>query len=161
MKRILVGALVLAALVGLAAPNAHAVGIYGIWWMPDDVDDDGYGIGIKDKKNFTSLVSMDVRVSYIFNDEADIFPIEATGLVKLGMLYGGLGVGYYIFTGDNNLNSAIGWYFLGGIEIAPGPISFFGEVKWQSLDPEIDGNGSVNLDALVIHAGVNLNRTKY
>ena len=126
MKRILVGALVLTALVGLAAPNAHAVGIYGIRTMSDDYDDDAYGIGIKDKKDFTRMLSMDMRVSYVFNEDADIIPIEATGLVKLGMLYGGVGVGYYIFTGDNNLNSAIGWYFLAGIEIMPGPVTFFG-----------------------------------
>jgi hypothetical protein len=156
MKKLLFVMLIAMACLGASTQDANAVGVYGIWWMPDDSDDDGWGIGIKDRKNFTPLVAIDMRISYVGFSSADIIPIEATGLVKLGMLYGGVGVGYYIFTGDNDLSSTIGWYLMAGIELLPGPVQVFGEVKWQSLQPDLDipAGGDVNLDAIVLHAGV-------
>lgn len=157
MKRFLVTSLFFVALLGIAAPSAHALGVYGIWWMPDDSDDDGYGIGIKDKRSFTPLLAVDGRVSYVSFSEPDagLIPLEMTGMVSLGVWYAGVGAGYYFVTGDNAVKDTFGYYFLAGLELGLGGTSVFGEVKWQALTPEIDipNGGDVNLDALVIHAG--------
>lgn len=159
MKKLLAVSLVFVALFALAAPSAHAVGVYGIWWMPDDSDDDGWGAGIKDVRQFTPLLSLDGRVSYVSfsTPDAAIVPLEVTALAHLAMWYGGIGVGYYFFTGDAPLEDSFGWYLMLGLEIGLGKWGVFGEVKWQALDPDLDlpAGGSTNFDSLVIHAGAN------
>ena len=160
VKKVLVVAVIVAALLGLAAPGAYALGVYGIWWMPEDNNDDGWGVGIKDTRPVRRMFAIDTRLSYVSlsNPDAGIIPIEGTGLVRLGMLYGGIGAGYYFFIGDNDLKSDFGWYFLAGITMLTGRTQIFGEVKWQSLLSDLDvvGGGSLNLDALAIHAGVSM-----
>jgi hypothetical protein len=107
MKKMLAAALVALTFVGFFTPSAsHALGVYGIWWMPDDSDEDGYGVGLK------------------------------------------------------NLDNAFGWYVLLGAEIAVRKWGIFGEIKWQSLDPDLDlpSGGSANLDALAIHIGATVDR---
>ena len=156
MRKLWLALLIVSVSLGAVAPAAHAIGVYGIWWMPDESDDDGFGIGIKDKKSLTPLISIDGRVSYVTFDSPDaaIIPVEATGLVHIGMLYGGVGVGYYFFSGDANIESVLGWYIMAGIEILPGPVSVFGEVKWQSLEPDLDipTGGSLDFNSIVLHA---------
>ena len=157
MKKILACAFVAMLCVAWAAPSAHALGVYGIWWMPNDSDDDGWGIGIKDTRKFTPLLSVDGRLGWVSfsTPDADIIPLEATALVHLAMWYGGLGAGYYFFTGDAPIDDSWGWYALLGLEIALGKTGVFGEVKWQFLDPDIGaGSGlSADFDSVVIHAG--------
>jgi hypothetical protein len=156
MKRTLAAALFVFVLVTTLAPDAHAIGAYGIWWMPDDSDDDGFGLGIKDRRNLTPMLAVDGRVSYVWfsTPDASLIPVEATGLVSLGVWYGGAGVGYYFATGD--LEDEFGWYALLGLEFGVGPVSVFGEVKWQDLKPDLDGGGTANLDSIVIHVGATL-----
>lgn len=160
MKKIVIAMLIAAVGVGMSTPNAHALGLYGIWWMPDKSDDDGWGVGVKDVKHFTPLLALDGRVSYVnfSSPDAGIIPLEMTGMVSLGVWYGGVGIGYYFMTGDADLKSTVGYYALVGLELGLGGTSVFGEVKWQSLEPDIDVSnaGSVNLDALVIHVGATL-----
>jgi hypothetical protein len=158
MKKIVIAILIAAACVGVSTPNAHAIGLYGIWWMPDKSDDDGWGGGIKDTKHFTPLLALDGRVSYVSFPDAGIIPLEMTGMVSLGVWYGGFGVGYYFMTGDAELKDTFGYYFLAGLELGLGGTSVFGEIKWQSLQPEIDlpSGGDVNFDALAIHVGATL-----
>jgi hypothetical protein len=162
MKKTLIAVLVALTFVGVLTPSAHALGVYGIWWMPDDSDEDGYGIGLKNQRNFTRLLALDARLSYInFSDpDASVVPIELTGLVHLGLVYGGVGLGYYFFSGDAPLNNAFGWYVLLGAEIAVRKWGIFGEIKWQSLDPDLDlpSGGSANLDAFAIHIGATVDR---
>ncbi len=157
MKKTIIAALFFVALVGMTAPSAHALGVYGIWWMPDDTDDDGWGVGIKDSKSFSPLLSLDGRVSYVDFSTPDsaVIPLEATLLAHLAMWYGGIGVGYYFFTGDAPIEDSFGWYLMLGLEIALGGTGIFGEVKWQALDPDLDlpSGGSTNFDSIVIHAG--------
>jgi hypothetical protein len=145
--------------IGALAPAAHAADVYGIWWMPDDSDDDGWGVGLREKRPLSPLLSYDLRTSWVSfsTPDANMFPLEGTVMARLGMLYVGAGGGYYIVTGDNGIENDIGWYFLAGVELLPGPMQIFGEVKWQNLSPDVEGGGSVNLDALVIHAGVSVN----
>jgi hypothetical protein len=157
MKRLLVVSMFFVALIGLAAPSAHAVGVYGIWWMPDNSDDDGWGAGIKDTRQFTPLLSLDGRVSYVSfsTPDAGIIPLEATALVHLAMWYGGIGVGYYFFTGDAAIEDSFGWYLMLGLEIALGGTGVFGEVKWQALEPDLDipSGGSADFESVAIHVG--------
>ncbi len=157
MRRIIVASLFFVALLGFAAPSAHAVGVYGIWWMPDDSDDDGWGVGIKDVRQFTPLLSLDGRVSYVAFDtpDAGIIPLEVTALAHLAMWYGGIGAGYYFFTGDAPLEDSFGWYLMLGLEIALGSTGVFGEVKWQALSPDLDipSGGDTNFDSVAIHVG--------
>lgn len=160
VKRVLIASLILAAVLGMAPPRAHALGVYGIWWMPDGSDDDGWGVGLKDQRPINRVVSIDTRASYVSLSSSDtaLIPIESTLLVKMGTLYGGIGGGYYFVTGDNRLKNEFGWYWLAGITILPGPTQIFGEVKWQNLTADIDEptGGSVDFDAFVIHAGVTM-----
>lgn len=160
VKKALVVALVLTALLGLAAPGAHAVNIYGIWWMPDESDDDGWGVGIKEQRPINRVLSIDTRASYVSLSSSDawLIPIESTLLLKMGTLYGGVGAGYYFVNGDNRLKNEFGWYWLAGITMLPGPTQIFGEVKWQNLTADIDqpSGGSVDFDAFAIHAGVTM-----
>ncbi len=160
MKRIVFAMLIAAAFVGMSTPNAHALGIYGIWWMPDKSDDDGWGAGVKDVKHFSPLLAIDGRVSYVnfSSPDAGVVPLEMTALVSLGVWYGGIGAGYYFMTGDAALDNTFGYYFLAGLELGLGGTNIFGEVKWQKLSPDFDlpGGGSADFDALVIHAGVSI-----
>jgi hypothetical protein len=148
----------LCALSTLAAfaPSARAFDVYGIWWMPDKSDDDGFGLGLKDERSLTPLFAIDARVSYVNFSTPDIgvFPIEATGLVNLGLWHVGVGMGFYFFNGDYAVKDGFGWYALVGLEIGLGRLSALGEVKWQQLEPDLDGApGTANLDALAIHLG--------
>jgi hypothetical protein len=151
---------VVAALLTLAvlAPRANAIGIMGSWWNQDDLKD-GYGVGAIHKISIIPIVSVDIRASWLgFTGEAveaDVFPIEATGRASLGMFYGGVGAGYYIFSGKNDvsIDNDIGLYFVGGIEITPAGIGGFGEVKYTLLETESEGN-KVTADGFGINVGV-------
>lgn len=140
MKRFCIAALV--AIIGLAAitPSAHAIGVMASWWNMDEGNDDGFGFGLRSKVQIIPLISFDTRASWIkFNDaDLNVFPIEATGMVKLGMLYAGLGGGYYIFDADNaDVDNNFGWYLVGGIDISVSSFGVFGEVKWTMLEADI------------------------
>ena len=160
MKRFFVAALLAAVCVGSSINPAHAIGVFGTWWQADDADDDALGVGVRMKKQLIPLVAMDARASWLnFGGETDInlFPIEATGMLKLGMLYAGLGVGYYIFDSTPSVDNKFGWYVVGGIDIGLGGFGVFGEGKWTSLSTEAEdvdigdfeaGGWSVNLGVM-------------
>lgn len=142
MKRICIIALLAMVTLGTAVPRAHALGAFASWWNMDQENSDGFGFGIRQKIKLAPLFAIDTRASYInFNDaDVNVYPLEATGLVSLGLFYGGVGVGYYIFDSsadgysfDNNF----GWYLSGGIEINAGPVGVFGEIKWTSLSADV------------------------
>jgi hypothetical protein len=143
MKRITLILLVAIFAIGTAAPSANAIGVMASWWQIDESSDDGFGAGLRSKMKIVPMVAFDTRVSWIkFGDEVDmnVFPLEATGILQLGMVYGGIGAGYYIFDGDNiDLKNAFGWYLVGGIELGLSSFGVFGELKWTMLSPDIDG----------------------
>jgi hypothetical protein len=149
MKRSCIAALVaLLGMASLAAP-AHAIGVMASWWQLDESNEDGFGIGLRSKVKIAPLVAFDTRASWIkFGDpDANVFPIEATGILQLGMVYGGLGVGYYIFDAqDADLDNNFGWYVAAGIDVGIGKFSAFGELKWTMLSTDI-GNATTELDA--------------
>jgi hypothetical protein len=142
MKRVCVAALV--ALLGIAVvtPSAHAVGVMASWWQIDEENQDGFGGGLCSRVMFAPMIGMDTRASWISFSGADmnVFPIEATGILKLGMLYGGIGVGYYVFDADEaDLDNNFGWYLVAGIDVGVGKFGVFGELKWTQLSTDIEG----------------------
>jgi hypothetical protein len=140
MKRICSILLVTLVALGAAVPQAHAFGVMASWWNIDETNDDGFGGGLRSKTQIVPMIAFDTRISWIhFGDSStDVFPIEATGLLKLGMLYAGIGAGYYIFNGGEvELDNNFGWYLVGGIELSVSKFGVFGEVKWTSLSADI------------------------
>lgn len=147
MKRLFVAAAFAFAALILTSPRAQAIGIMGSWWNMQDTSDDGWGGGLRQEIPLTphaedALVrlSIDTRASYLrFKDaKLDAFPLEAGGLVSLGVLYAELGGGYYIFNADYNVQNNWGWYVLGGVMLGKGATGLFGEVKWTSLTADIN-----------------------
>ena len=143
-KTVIIGVLLVVAIL---APQANAIGVMGSWWDQDGLGN-GYGVGLIHKFGLIPLISIDARASWLsFSDEAteaNVFPLEATGRVNLGMFYGGLGLGYYIFDGKNDasLDNTVGGYIVGGIEITPAGIGGFGELKYTITDKnDADGIG--------------------
>lgn len=141
--------------VAIVAPQANAIGVMGSWWQQEDLNN-GYGIGILKTFGVIPLISIDGRASWLhYNDkgaEANLFPLEVVGRVNLGMFYGGLGVGYYIFDGKNGaeIDNDIGGSILAGVGLGLAGVNVFGELKYTILETEIgfggpktklDGNG--------------------
>jgi hypothetical protein len=157
MKRICVAAMVaLVALVAVTTGARANQGIFATWWDANDTKDNGLGLGFRSKVPIAPLVSFDTRVSWIrFNDDdINLFPIEATGMLKLGMLYAGAGVGYYNFNGAN-LKNSFGWYALGGIDVGVGSFGIFAEAKWNSLKTDVENvPKSVDAGGMAFNAGV-------
>ena len=133
MKKLCMIAMV--AVLGLSAlaPSAQAMGVMASWWNMDKANDDGFGFGIVNRFNITPLFAFDTRASWIkFKDaDTDIFPIEATAMVNIALVYGGVGVGYYIFntSGSVSLDNDFGWYALAGAHLGVGPVGVFGDAK--------------------------------
>jgi hypothetical protein len=157
MKRIGVAALVTLLVLGAVTTGARANhGVFATWWDANDTKDNGLGIGFRSKVPIAPLVSFDTRISWIrfSDDDINLFPMEATGMLKLGMLYGGAGVGYYIFNGAN-LKNSFGWYALGGIDIGVKSFGIFAEAKWNSLsaDPETADPDAGNAAPASVDAG--------
>lgn len=157
MKRVLVLSLVIVALLVFTG-DALGIGIFGSYWHGEETDT-GYGLGIKHKFNVITLISVDIRASWLsFKDEGEtdlnLYPLEATALAKLGPVYGGLGAGYYIFDAKNaDADNSTGWFILVGGEITAGGIGLFGEFKWTFLDTKIE-DINVNADGFGINAGI-------
>jgi hypothetical protein len=129
--------------VGLTAavPGAHALGVFATWWNMNDADDNGFGVGVRQTIKILPVVAIDTRASYLSFDDSDLkmYPLEATGLARLGLFYAGLGVGYYIFDADGpDLENNFGWYVVGGVEVGAGAVSVFGELKWTQLEADYE-----------------------
>ena len=151
--------------VALLVPQAaSAIGIMGSWWNQDDLKD-GYGLGLVHEFGIIPIVSVDARASWLrFSEggtDVDVYPLEATGRVKLGMFYGGLGVGYYIFNGQNgaNVDNDVGGYLLGGVGFGLFGLGAFGELKYTFLDTDVDyglGKEELKASGIGINVGVTL-----
>lgn len=142
MKRLCIAALVALLGVSVVTPQAHALGVMASWWQIDEDNEDGFGFGLRSKTQIVPMVAFDTRASWIkFSDpDTNVFPIEATGILQLGMVYGGIGVGYYIFDADGaELDNNFGWYVVGGIDVGVGKFAVFGELKWTMLSVDIEG----------------------
>ena len=148
-KALLVAGLVVAGVSSTTTARAEAVGLdLGVFGSYLDADDfkEGYGAGGKLKLNIAEFFAVDVRGSFLtFDDtEVDIIPVEAAALLQIPLgdalnLYGGVGVGYYMFDADKiDLDDNVGYFPLAGAEIAIGDIVLFGEVRWLALSSDTD-----------------------
>ena len=165
MKRLLIIALLAIVAMGTTAPNARAIGVMASWWNIDEADEDGFGFGLRQKTSFTPLFALDTRASWVGFDGLNVFPLEAAGEVSLGLFYGGIGLGYYIFDADNaDLENSFGWFLVVGIEVALAKVGVFGEIKWtqlesdfENIDPNLgDVPTSLNADGIGFNVGVTL-----
>ena len=167
MKRLCIVVLLAVVGLGVSSPRVEALGVFASWWNLDEKNEDGFGFGVRQKTSFTPLLGIDTRASYVNFGDSDVtvFPLELSGQVSLGLFYGGLGLGYYIFDADGaDLDNNFGWFLLGGIEIALAKVGVFGEIKWtqletdfENIDPDLgDVPSSLNADGVGFNLGVTL-----
>ena len=152
-------AVVIAAVI---ASPAGAIGVFGQWQDTKDADS-GYGLGIKQDFSIAPVFSVETRASWLmFSDDAsdddlNMIPLKAFGRAKLGMFYGGVGVGYYIMTGTESLKNSFGGFGAIGAELGLGGLNAFGEVRYLYLEPEYDGiDGNADMSGIGVSAGINL-----
>ena len=152
-----IAGLVLVLLVTIAcAIPAHAIGIFGQW--QDSDGESGYGLGLKHEFSIIPIISIEARASWLrySNDVADLdmFPLEAFGKAKLGMFYGGVGLGYYIMSGDYAPKNTAGGFAALGIEFTLGGLGAFGEVRYLYLEPDMEAGGTVEMSGVGANVGV-------
>lgn len=162
MKTFRINLLALALILAAAcAMPAHAIGIYGQWQDANDADS-GYGIGLKHEFSIIPIISVEARASWLSYSVADrdesmnMYPLEAFGKVKLAMFYGGIGLGYYIMSGDHSPESTAGGFAALGIDISLFGLGFFGEVRYLVLEPDLEIGGSVDMGGMGANIGVTL-----
>jgi Outer membrane protein beta-barrel domain len=160
MRTLRVGMFVFAMMLGATHyARGEALGLeIGALGSYVDSDDLGkaYGAGGKIKLNISEVIGLDVTGSYLEFDDSDVemIPVEGTVLLQIPLgdtlkLYGGGGVGYYFFDSDTaELDDAVGYYPIAGLEITLGDIKLFGEVRWLFLSADVDEAGD-ELEGLV------------
>jgi hypothetical protein len=146
---------------GIAGP-AHALGGYLAWQDSKDADT-GFGFGLKQKYQIVPVVALEGRATWIaYGDEnfgtetgsLNAFPLEVVARAKLGILYGGAGLGYVFFSGpegkpDGDVTTTI----LGGGEFSLLGLGAFAELQYRFLEPEASG-AKVDLSGFGVNAGV-------
>jgi hypothetical protein len=78
------------------------------------------------------------------------------GVVSLGLFYGGVGVGYYIFDAETvQLSNEVGWFGLVGVELGLGPVKVFTDLKWTQVESDVeDSTQTVNAEGIGVNLGV-------
>lgn len=160
-------------------PRADAagadLGLYGTYLDSDDFEA-GYGAGAKLKLNLAKYFALDIRGSYLtFDDtEVDMIPVEAAALLQLPLgdalnLYGGVGAGYYFFDADRvELDDAVGFFPVAGVELSFGEIRLFAEARWLMLNTDVDeakeeledifgGDSEADVDGVGFNVGIAIN----
>lgn len=159
-SRIIIGLALALFLTSVFAMPANAIGIFGQW--QDSDGESGYGLGLKHEFSIIPIISIEARASWLrYSDDdsdanLDMFPLEAFGKAKLGMFYGGIGLGYYIMSGDYAPDSSLGGFAALGIEFGLGGLGAFGEVRYLYLEPDLETGGSVEMSGIGANLGVTL-----
>ena len=139
----------------------HAIGVFGQWQDSKDANS-GYGLGLKHEFGIIPMIGIEARASWLryseenSDENMDVFPLEAFGKVKLGMFYGGIGLGYYIMSGDYSPDSSLGGFAALGIDFGLGGLGVFGEVRYLYLEPDVETGGSVDMSGIGANLGVTL-----
>ena len=145
-SQIIIGLAVALFLTSACAMPAHAIGIFGQWQDSKDADS-GYGLGIKQGYSIIPLVMIEGRVSWLNYSIADtdsdmnVYPLEVFAALKFGMFYGGLGIGYYIMSGDYTPDDAVGGFASLGLDFSLAGLGLFGEVRYLLLESEVEATG--------------------
>jgi hypothetical protein len=158
-SKVIATALVLLLAASLVSP-ASALGIFAQWQDSKDADS-GFGFGVKKDFSIIPLIRVEPRVSWLrysddsWPDDIDVIPLEVFGKIGFGLLYGGIGVGYYILSGDFAPDDSFGGFGAVGVEFSPASIGVFGEVRYLLLEPDYgDVDQSVDMNGFGVSAGV-------
>lgn len=119
----------------------------------------GYGLGLKHTfLGIVPIVGFDLRASWLHYGDEDklassfeMFPLEVAATAGFGILYGGLGAGYYVFSGDQTPDSEIGGFVAGGASFGLGSLNAFAELRYLLLEP-----GAADISGFGLNAGVTL-----
>ena len=160
-NRSLVAALSLIAVIGIATPAVAlpqlGIGLHYLRTLEEIEDGTG---GTFSQNDIALLGSITIPIA-IIRIEGDVewvpdyfgenlWQPSAFGFVKLGLLYGGAGIGIGYLTGDLGGWASNPWYALrAGIEFGLGPLALdgFASYRFQSAS-FLEGASHVNLDAL-------------
>lgn len=160
MKRAMIATVAVLMMISVLPQPAHAgLGVFATWWDGNDTDN-GFGGGLKYEVPLIPIVSLDFRASYISFGDKDLYtiPFEATGTMKLGPLYGGAALGYYIWASSSDLTDLsakdkVGGSILVGASLGLGAIGAFGELRYNFVKTEIEGIDT-KADGVSINLGV-------
>jgi hypothetical protein len=132
----------MAGLLAVDATPARALGAFVQWQNAEDMNS-GAGIGLKHKFSIVPIFGIEGRVSYLrYNGsggypDLNAFPLEAFGRLKLGLFYAGVGLGYYIFSGDDYPpKNSVGGFAAAGAEFTLLGLGGFAELRYLYLDPK-------------------------
>jgi hypothetical protein len=128
-------------LLAISATPASALSVFGQWQNAEDMES-GFGLGLKHKFQIIPIISIEARASWInYNakgnwPDLNMYPLEAAGRVKFGLFYGGLGIGYYLFSGDDfKPDDKVGGFLFAGAEFTLFGLGAFAEARYLSLEP--------------------------
>lgn len=162
MLKTLLATLSVVVLLVAIAPSAHSgVDPFVQYWNTSDFGS-GWGIGVKGHRAIVPMVGIDTRLQWVQFNDGNMFPIEAAVMFRPPVVYGGLGVGYYIFDHDRyKMDNSFGWFIVAGGRFVPfGIVGVFGELRWTFLDTEIEIDGqkfSRDIDGIGVAAGIVIN----
>ena len=160
-SRIIISLAITLFLTSAFAMPAHAIGIFGQWQDSKDADS-GYGFGLKHEFGIIPIISVEARASWLgysadnSSGDFDMFPLEAFGKAKFGMFYGGMGLGYYIMSGNYAPKDSFGGFAAFGIEFTLGGLGAFGELRYLYLESDHDWAGSMEMSGIGANLGVSL-----
>lgn len=139
---------VLAVLMVAWVTPAHALAPFVQFQDSKDAGS-GYGFGLKHTfLGIVPIVGFDLRASWLhYGDEKnglssfETFPLEVAATAKLGIFYGGLGVGYYLNSGDIKPDDEVGGFAAAGAGFKLLGLGAFAELRYLLLEP---GNGDMS-----------------
>ena len=157
MKRFLAMALAITFVCTLApTPAQSSVGVFATWWNGTDTDN-GFGGGAKFKVPLIPILSLEGRASYVgWENDLYTIPLEAVGSLNLGLFYGGVSLGYYIWgLKDAKASNRVGGSIFAGVGLGLGGVGVFGELRYNVAKTEIDELHEVKADGFSNNLGVN------
>jgi hypothetical protein len=154
--------IIVAAVLAAGATPAGALGGFAHWQNSEDMDS-GFGLGLQHQFKIVPIFSAEARAAWVGFSSTDkgpdmnMYPLEAIGRVKLGLLYGGGGIGYYLFSGDDfQPKNSVGGTILAGAEFTLLGLGAFAEARYLFLeaDEEDQVGGKRKMDGFGASLGV-------
>lgn len=160
---------VIAAVVLVSVGTAQAeLSVYAEHMDGDDMGK-GYGLGLRTGLSLMEILDLGLRAGYYEFDTGDtiMVPVEATltaGIpFMLARVYGGLGIGYYMFPSGLDLSDEFGFFPLVGTSLDIGSLGFFLEARWLVLEADLDSAAdalpnttTADIDSVGISLGMTL-----